>query len=318
MTAIAKNTKFPAMLEQFKGEIEKVLPEHLNANRMCRVALTAFRKNKALGNCDPSSVMAAVIQASQLGLEPDTMGRSYLIPYGKECQFIPGWKGLIDLVNRSGNATVWTGAIFKGDKFDFQLGDNPYLTHKPMGGYDPDTITHVYAVGKVKDAERPIIECWPIERVIGHRDRYNKVGKRHYSYENMEMYARKIVLLQVIKYLPMSIELERAVSLNTAAEAGNQGLTVENAIDGTWEYIPDETQQTTVQEPARKSEKKATAKPSPAKKISSDEADMIKAKIMAMKLDPKEFYKQFGIEHVEDLPLERYAGAMNWLNNGGK
>lgn len=234
---VANNEKpgdFPAMLKRFQAEIERALPKHLNGDRMARIALTAFRRTPALGKCKPESVFAAVIQASQLGLEPDTLGRAYLIPYGQECQFVPGWKGLVDLVNRAGNATVWTGAVFKGDEFNYQMGDTPFVRHTPMGEDDPGLLTHVYAVGRVKGAEWPVIEVWPIKRVEKHRNRYNKVGNRHYSFSNWEMYARKVVLLQVLKYMPMSAELSAAVALNDAAEVGAQHLTPKDAIDGTW------------------------------------------------------------------------------------
>ena len=233
-------SNFPALLNQFKGEIARALPQHLNADRMSRIALTAFRRTPALGRCDPRSVFAAVIQASQLGLEPDTLGRSYLIPYGQECQFVPGWKGLVDLVNRSGNASVWTGAVFEGDEFDWALGDRPFVSHRPAGESDPSKLTHVYAVGRVRGSEFPVIEVWPIKRVMTHRDRYNKVGKRHYSFGNEEMYARKVVLLQVLKYMPSSAELSQAVALNDAAEVGRQRLSVQDAIEGSW--VPAETE----------------------------------------------------------------------------
>ena len=227
----APNT-FPGMLKAFLPEIQRALPKHLNGDRMARIALTAFRRTPKLAQCDPRSVFAAVIQASQLGLEPDTMGRAYLIPYGNECQFVPGWKGLVDLVNRSGQGSCWTGAVYEGDTFDYALGDSPFIKHKP--GDAGEVLTHVYAVGRTKGAEWPIIEVWPIAKVWKHRDRYNKVGKRHYSFENEEMYARKVALLQVVKYMPASAELVAAIALNDAAEIGNQGLTVKDAIEGTW------------------------------------------------------------------------------------
>jgi len=239
MNAIVKKD-FPAMLEQFKGEIARALPKHLTGDRMARIALTAFRRTPALGKCDPKSVFAAVIQAAQLGLEPDTLGRSYLIPYGGECQFVPGWKGLVDLVNRAGNASVWTGAVFDGDHFDYALGDRPFVTHKPMGEDDPRLLTYVYAVGRVKGAEWPVIEVWPIAKVWKHRDRYNKVGKRHYSFANEEMYARKVPLLQVLKYMPASPELAQAIALNDAAEIGRQHITVDDAVSNTWAPGPDD------------------------------------------------------------------------------
>jgi len=230
---------FPGMLMQFKKEIISALPKHVNGDRMARVALTAFRRNPKLAECDPRSVFAAVIQASQLGLEPDTLGRSYLVPYGKECQFVPGWKGLVDLTNRAGNATTWTGGVFEGDEFDYALGDRPFVVHKPGEEFDLERLTHVYAIGRVKGGEWPIIEVWNVAKVRKHRDRYNKVGKKHYSYENFEMYARKVSLLQVLKYMPASPEMALAMGLNDAAEMGRQGLSIKDAIEGTWAPVPD-------------------------------------------------------------------------------
>jgi len=251
-TPAEKPKDFPSMLTVWLPEIKRALPKHLNADRMSRIALTAFRRTPKLGECDPRSVFAAVIQASQLGLEPDTLGRSYLIPYANrkkvngqwttsmECQFVPGWKGLMDLMNRSGQGSAWTGAVFEGDFFEFQLGDSPRVTHVPAGNDNPEQMTHVYAVGRPKGAEWPVIEVWPIAKVRKHRDRYNKVGEKHYSFQNFEMYSRKVVLLQVLKYLPCSAELAAAITLNDPAEVGAQRIDLKDAIEGTWENAVDD------------------------------------------------------------------------------
>jgi recombination protein RecT len=222
--AAAAPTNFPAMLKAYGTEIARALPKHMNGDRLSRIALTEFRKQPKLAQCDPKSVFAAVIMASQLGLEPGINGQCYLIPYKTECQFIPGWKGLVDLVNRTGRSTVWTGAVYDGDEFDWALGDRPFVTHRPCGEDDPKKITHVYAVGRVNGSEYPVIEVWPIRKIWKHRDRYNKVGDRHYSFRHPEMYARKVVLLQVIKYLPSSIEISQATDLEYAAQQGTQHL----------------------------------------------------------------------------------------------
>lgn len=241
---------FPSMLKAFLPEIQRALPKHLDGDRMSRIALTAFRRTPKLAECDPRSVFAAVIQASQLGLEPDTLGRAYLLPYKVnkkvgnvwestfECQFIPGWKGLVDLVSRSGQATVWTGAVYQGDKFEYQLGDDPKCVHVPGDLHGEGEPTHVYACGKVKGSDTAITEVWSMARVKRHRDKYNKVGDKHYSFANMEMYARKVVLLQVLKYMPMSTELVRALELDNAAATGAQGLNVNDAIAGEWSPVP--------------------------------------------------------------------------------
>ncbi len=254
---------FPAMLEAYKGEIARALPKHLNPDRMARIALTAFRRTPKLAQCDPRSVFAAVIQASQLGLEPDTLGRSYLVPYKGECQFIPGWKGLVDLVNRAGNASVWTGAVFEGDDFQYALGDRPFLSHKSGDEDDPRKLLYVYAIGRVKGAEWPVIEVWTMRKVIKHRDRYNKVGDKHYSYDNMEMYARKVVLLQVLKYMPCSPDLVTAMELNNAAETGSQGLTVDGASKNDWMGPVIDAEETLKKEEKKSAEKTEEKPPAP-------------------------------------------------------
>ena len=66
----------------------------------------------------------------------------------------------------------------------------------------------------------PIIELWRVSKIEKHRDKYNKVGRKHYSFRDWEMYARKVPLLQVLKYMPCSIEVSNALAVSHAAEAG--------------------------------------------------------------------------------------------------
>ena len=65
---------------------------------MSRLALTAFSSSTQLQNCDQRTIAASIMTAGQLGLEPGVNGQGYLIPYGRVCTFVPGWKGLVDLV----------------------------------------------------------------------------------------------------------------------------------------------------------------------------------------------------------------------------
>jgi recombination protein RecT len=220
---------------EHKAQIEAALPKHLTPDRMARLAMTAFSQNRALNNCDPVTVFASTIIASQLGLEIGVAGQGFLVPYKGKCTFVPGWQGLVDLVSRSGRGTVWSGAVFEGDEFDWQLGDSPYVRHRPGGENDPDLLTHVYAVGRVQNSAHPIIEVWPMRKIWSHRDKYNKVGADHYSFKHPEMYARKVPLLQVLKYMPKSIELSAAIEVTHHAE---QGRTM--TIDSNFIVLPDE------------------------------------------------------------------------------
>jgi recombination protein RecT len=222
--AISPVKNLSNFLEKNKAQIAAALPKHLSPDRMCRLALTAFSQNRKLAECELNTIFASVVIASQLGLEIGIAGQGFLVPYKGRCTFIPGWQGLVDLVSRSGRAAVWTGAVFDGDEFDWAMGDRPYIKHKPKGEDDIKKLTHTYAVGRAKGSDWPIIEVWAQDRLVSHRDKYNKVGEDHYSFKNWEMYARKIPLLQVIKYLPKSIELANAIALEGAYAEGKTAI----------------------------------------------------------------------------------------------
>jgi len=234
---------FSKFIDNFKPQLALALPKHLNADRMGRLAITAFSTTPHLDECDARSIAGSLMTAGQLGLEPGVNGQGYLIPYFDNkkrkyiCTFVPGWKGLVDLVARAGRATVWTGVVMPGDEFDYQLGDAPFCRHKP--GDELDGVwTHVYAVGRVRDAQMPVIEVWTRAKVMKHLKAYNKVGDRHYanaSENNLEMYARKVALLQVLKYVPQSVELATGSRIADMAETG-KGV----VLDGDYVKFVDE------------------------------------------------------------------------------
>jgi recombination protein RecT len=130
-----------------------------------------------------------------------------------------------------------------GDEFEYQLGDTPFCKHKPGDEDDDALFTYVYAIGRVRDSEMPVIEVWTRAKVLKHLKKYNKVGGKHYAAgdeHNLEMYARKIALLQVLKYMPSSVELANAIVASHAAEEGRE-VTIENGIIiETGEALPEE------------------------------------------------------------------------------
>lgn len=221
---------FSSFMDKFKPQLALALPKHLTADRMARLALTAFSTTPALQSCDPKSIAGAIMIAGQLGLEIGVNGHGFLIPYGRTCTFVPGWKGLQDLVNRSGRATTWTGAVYEGDEFEYRLGDSPFVSHRPGDEDDQRKMTHVYAIGRVNGSNWPIVEVWPMSKVWKHRDKYNKQGQKHYSFRDPEMYARKVALLQVLKYVPSSVEVSNAVAVANASEMGQRTDIIDNCV----------------------------------------------------------------------------------------
>lgn len=221
---------FSGFMDKLKPQLELALPKHLSTDRMARLALTAFSSNQQLQKCTHLSIAASMMTAAALGLEPGVNGAGYLIPYKDTCTFVPGWKGLVDLVSRSGRGTVYTGVIFKDQKYTFTDGARRDLViHNETDLNDPEDITHAYAIGWVRDAQMPIIELWSVSKITKHRNKYNKVGSRHYSFRDWEMYCRKVPLLQVLKYMPSSIEMANAIAVTNSAETG-LGATIVDGI----------------------------------------------------------------------------------------
>lgn len=246
-TAIAnlpKATTFPALLKQYQTEIARALPRHLSPDRMTRIALTEFRKNPKLGECDPRSVFAAVIMASQLGLEPGVMGQCYLIPFKTECQLIPGYQGLLDLVRRTGKVKrIESQVVYTGDRFLYRTGLSITLEHEPLLDGDRGEPRLAYALAEFAEGGYHV-EIMARREIESIRDRSQNVinarkwGKKTpWDTDTDEMW-RKTVLRRLCKFLPKSVELATALSLDDTASQGSQQMNVRDAIEGSWAPAP--------------------------------------------------------------------------------
>ena len=67
-TALSPVSMINNYFTQHRAQLVAALPKHITPDRMARLALTAFGQNKDLQKCDPKSIFASVIIASQLGL----------------------------------------------------------------------------------------------------------------------------------------------------------------------------------------------------------------------------------------------------------
>jgi len=196
-----------AYLKRMAPEIEKALPSHMNAERMGRIALTTIRLTPKLLDCSVPSLMGAIMQAAQLGLEPGLIGHCYIIPYGKEATFIIGYKGMIDLARRSGNIeSIYAHAVYEKDEFDYELGLHPKLHHKPATGHRGE-MKYVYAVAHFKDGgyQFEVMDTGEIER----RRKRSKAANNGPWVTDYEEMAKKTVIRHMWKYLPISIEIQQ-------------------------------------------------------------------------------------------------------------
>jgi recombination protein RecT len=186
-------------------EIGSVLPKHMNKERLARISFNVIRTNPKLLECDINSLMGAVMECAKLGLEPNLMGQAYLIPFKKEVQFVIGYRGLIDLVRRSGKITnLEARVVYENDQFDYEYGVSADLKHKPALTNKGKAIAY-YAVATFKDGGFAF-DVMSIEDIENHRDKYSKAKNFGPWKDDFDAMAKKTVLRQLIKYLPISIE----------------------------------------------------------------------------------------------------------------
>jgi len=211
------------MSKGLQAQLRLALPKHVTPERLARIVLTEIRRTPELLRCTRESLLGAIIQAAQLGLEPGVLGECWIIPYGKEATFIPGYRGMAQLAWRSDQvASVAARAVFDGDVFDFDYGSDE-LKHKPQGETDPANLTHAYAIVHIKGGGRiwDVLTRAEIEKV---RARSAASGKGPWVTDYAEM-AKKTALRRLLKLAPCSAELRTAMALNDAADSGiSQGL----------------------------------------------------------------------------------------------
>lgn len=214
------------LFERAKPQIALAVPKHLTPERIMRVAMTAIQRTPKLLDCDAQSLLASVMQCAQLGLEPDgILGHAYLVPFKNnkrggilEAQFMIGYKGLISLARRSGEvSSINAQVVYSNDEFDYSYGLDEKLFHRPTTGERGRPIA-AYCVARFKDGGHAF-EVMTYEDIESIRKRSKAAEDGPWVTDWPEM-ARKTVVRKLAKYLPLSIEFQKAAALDEYADAG--------------------------------------------------------------------------------------------------
>jgi recombination protein RecT len=218
-----RETTLKSLLLQQKDAIAASLPAHLSGERMAQLMLTECRKNPALLDVSQASLVSAMLQCAQIGLEPGPQAHVYLVPYRNkgqlECQLQVGYRGLLELIGRTGRYhSPDVRAVFDGDVFEYEFGLNEKLIHRPTGkSRQPNKLTHVYIVLRPKDGGPATFDVMTREEVDAIRSRSRAGGSGPWVTDYVSM-AMKTVVRRKAKYVPMSVELQQAVTLDEQDE----------------------------------------------------------------------------------------------------
>ena len=314
------------LLNKSKKQIAMALPKHLSPEKMLRVAMTSIQQNYLLLECDPKSLIGAIMEASQLGLLPDgVLGHAYLIPYWNskkkiyEAQLQIGYRGFLELAYRSQRITkIYAQVVYEGEKYEVELGLHPKLVHipSPPNGESRDIVA-TYAVVYFKDAEPDFEWLWKeeIEKVR----KISKAADNGPWVTHYEEMAKKTAIRRLAKRLPLSTELQRAAVMDEYTELGVKPEKAEIDIDFVDVKEKSEEKVKELKKKLRKAkkEKQQEETPPPPEPIAPSEF-LKKAQEYKKILGEETFhqvYKVRGFNSLEEIPPDRVEEILTaWEN----
>lgn len=215
---IAQYVKTDAVSKRLNDLLGKRAPQFITS------LVSAANNDKNLAACEPQSVVTAALTAASLDLPVNSnLGFAYLIPYknNKEsktsCQFQMGYKGFIQLAQRSGfyktiNASeVREGEIVKQDRLSGEIefawiDDDTEREKKKIIGY-------VAYFRLLNGFEKTFY--WTKEKCEAHAKKYSKNYAKYGSglwKDAFDDMAKKTVLkLLISKFGPLNTQLQKAL-----------------------------------------------------------------------------------------------------------
>ena len=213
--------------------VKQKFSEVVNGNGQQFVAslLSIVTNNNLLAKATNESIMTAAMKAATLKLpiEP-SLGMAYIVPYNRnekqgntwvkinEAQFQMGYKGFIQLAQRSGQIrNINCDIVYKEE---FLRYDKVYGTlHLKEEQVDSGEVEGYFASLELINGFRKMI-FWKKEKVIAHAQKYSKTYDKQIGdfksgtpwKTEFDAMAQKTLIKELLsKYAPLSIELQEAI-----------------------------------------------------------------------------------------------------------
>ena len=192
---------------------------------------TVVSNNPSLQKCDPASILSAGLLAQTLNLSlTPSLGFSYIVPYSDKAQFQIGWKGLVQLAQRSGQfEKLGVREVHKSEYLG--MDEDGEDVFKFSHDYDNEEVVGYRAYFKLLNGFRKALYM-TVNEVEAHAKKYSKAygtGKTTDLWTNSfdSMACKTVLKLLLNRYAPLSVEMEKAIKADQA--------TINN--DGTYSYV---------------------------------------------------------------------------------
>ena len=169
--------------------------------------IAVTNNNKYLAKANPATVIGAAAQAAMLDLPINqSLGFAYIVPYGNEAQFQLGYKGYIQLAQRSGQyVDIGAKTVYEGE-LEYE---NRLLDKFKFGERTGDKVIGYLAYFRLTNGFEKML-FMELNKMIAHAKKYSKNykgGTDKWGLTDFNTMAEKTVLKRLLsKYGPLSIE----------------------------------------------------------------------------------------------------------------
>lgn len=209
--------------EEFVSKAQDILQD--GTPQFMASVLTLANSNKLLGECDPIKLYNCCLMAAALKLPfNQNLGQAYIVPFKGEPQLQIGWKGFIQLAQRSGQfkrincSDVREGEIVKRDRLtgeiEFDWLDDAEREKKPVIGY--------VAYFELLNGYQQTLYMSKAE-VEAHAKKYSQTYKQGFGVwkDNFDAMARKTLIKRILnQFAPLSVDMAKAMEYDQADANG--------------------------------------------------------------------------------------------------
>lgn len=203
--------------ETMKKNFENILKE--NAGAFMASIIELYQSDTYLQKCAPNAVVLEALKAATLKLPINkALGFAYIIPYGSTPTFQLGYRGIVQLAQRSGQYKyINAGEVYEGEEINYNRISGML---EISGEATSDNVVGYFAYFQLMNGFEKAV-YWSKEKVIAHAKKFSqayKSGKKDSPwFTNFDAMALKTVLKSIIsKYGPMSVEFADAIANDNA------------------------------------------------------------------------------------------------------
>lgn len=222
----AKTLKGMLEMPAYKNKFNEMLGKKAAGFMSSIIAVT--NNNKLLAKAEPATVIGAAAQAAMLDLPINqSLGFAYIVPYKGAAQFQLGYKGYIQLAQRSGQyVDIGAKTVYEGE-LEYE---NRLLDKFKFGERTGDKVIGYLAYFRLTNGFEKML-FMELDEMIAHAKKYSKSysgGTEKWGLADFNTMAEKTVLKRLLsKYGPLSIE-----SVQMSQALSNDGGVISMNKDG--------------------------------------------------------------------------------------